>query len=304
MIWQPHGALPHLTCPEGGNSQCLVRAGRDARSKCFSMAIGQLQLGSASGIPFRMRRWKIGHGDSAINKTVAHMQLLVLGPEGVGHPLVRVAAIEAARGAVKNINEIETVLAWMKQRIEFRGEHAETLQSPVVTLQLGAGDCDDHSVLMAAILKSLGYQVQFKTVATQQVNPYQFSHVYVIVKDKRSGEWRALDSTVPGSFAGWEPPTMYRQKTYPLRGLGQDQPFQPLVPITPAPAGLSPGAQVAYNLTAPIVQAYASNVAHGQTPIATGNLNLGLAGTGGGLPTWVWLLFGGGLLWVLFGRDR
>lgn len=267
------------------------------------MPLGDLQLGCAPGIPFRMRRWKIGHGDSAINKTIAHMQLLVLGPEGVGHPLVRVAAIEAARGAVKNVNEIETVLAWMKQHIEFRGEHAETLQSPVVTLQLAAGDCDDHSVLMAALLKSLGYQVQFKTVATQSSAPDQFSHVYVIVKDKRTGQWVPLDSTVPSSFAGWEPPVMYRQRIYGLKGFGQDQAYQPLVPIPPAPPGLSPGAAVAYNLTAPLIQAYSSEIAHGQTPMATGNLNIGLTG-GGGLPTWVWLLFGGGLLWVLFGKGR
>lgn len=253
-----------------------------------------------------MRRWKIGHGDSAITKTILHMQLLVLGSEGVGHPLVRVAAIDAARGAVKNVNEIETVLSWMKQHIEFRGEHAETLQSPVVTLQLGAGDCDDHSVLMAAILKSLGYNVQFKTVATQRLAPDQFSHVYVIVKDKRTGQWRALDSTVPGSFAGWEPPTMYRQKTYPFKGMGDDQQpvYQPLVPAPPAPAGLGPKGQFAYDIAAPIAQAFASQIAHGTTPQATitGNLNLG--GMAGGLPTWVWLLFGGGVLWLVLKSGR
>src|SRR6266446_3743263 len=163
-----------------------------------------LQLGCASGIPFTMRRWKIGHGDSAINKTLLHMQRLVLGPEGVGHPLVRLAAVSSARGSVKNVNEIEGVLDWVKKNIEFRGENAETLQSPVVTLQLKAGDCDDHSMLMAAMLKSLGYQVEFKTVATQRMAPHQFSHVYVIVRDKRTGRWVPLDSTVPNSFAGWE----------------------------------------------------------------------------------------------------
>lgn len=256
-----------------------------------------------------MRRWKIGHGDSAINKTVLHMQALVLGPEGVAHPLVRMTAIAAARGAVKNVNEIESVLAWMKQNIEFRGEHAETLQSPVVTLQLAAGDCDDHSVLMAAMLKSLGYQVQFKTVATQRISPHQFSHVYVIVRDKRTGQWVPVDSTVPNSFAGWEPPVMYRQRTYRIRGMGDDQSmvYQPLVPTPPPPTGLTPGQQFAYNLSAPIVQAYASQIAHGTTPAVTGNLNLGLSGSGagmGGLPVWVWLLFGGGVLWLVLRSGR
>jgi hypothetical protein len=252
-----------------------------------------------------MRRWKIGHGDSAINKTVLHMQGLVLGPEGVGHPSVRIAAVNAARGSVKNVSEIPAVLAWVKSNIEFRGENAETLQSPAVTLQLRAGDCDDHSMLIAAMLKSLGYQVQFKTVATQRMAPQQFSHVYVIVRDKRTGAWVPLDSTVPNSFAGWEPPVIYRSRTYRFRGMGEDQPpvFQPLVVAPPAPAGLGPKAQFAYNLTAPLAQAFASQIAHGTTPAATitGNLNLGGAS---GLPTWAWLLFGGGILWLITRSGR
>jgi len=168
-----------------------------------------------------MKKWMIGHGDRAIRKTILHMRALVAGPEGVGHPEVRVAALEAVRGSVKNLNEIDYVLDWVKKHIEFRGENAETLQSPVVTLQLGAGDCDDHSTLIAALLRSLGYNVQFKTVATSVSDPTQFSHVYAIVQDKRTAEWKALDSTVPRSFAGWEPEMFFRQKTYPL---GQQDP--------------------------------------------------------------------------------
>ncbi len=185
----------------------------------------------------------------------------------------------------------------------------------VVTLQLKAGDCDDHSVLIAALLKSIGYQVQFKTVATERGNPQQFSHVYVIVRDKRTGQWVPLDSTVPGSFAGWEPPMIYRSRTYRFPGMGdwvskadevQYQPvYQPLVPAPPAPAGLGPKAQFAYNLTAPLAQALASQVAHGTTPAAsaTANLNLGLGGASG-LPTWVWLLGIGGLIWAFTRNGR
>lgn len=247
-----------------------------------------------------MRRWKIGHGDSAINKTILHMQALVLGPEGVGSPAVRIAAVSAARGSVKNVNEIEAVLAWVKQNIEFRGENAETLQSPAVTLQLRAGDCDDHSMLLAALLKSLGYLIHFKTVATQRMAPQQFSHVYVIVRDKRTGQWVPLDSTVPSSFAGWEPPMIYRAKTYRIPGMGDDQ---PLVPTAPAPVGLGPKGQFAYDITAPIAQAFASQIAHGTTPSVTGNLNLGLGGASG-MPTWAWLVFGAGVLWLVTRTGR
>lgn len=234
-----------------------------------------------------MRRWKIGHGDRAISKTILHMQALVLGPEGVGHPDVRVAAIEAARGSLKNITEIDAVLSWVKQHIEFRGENAETLQSPVVTLQLRAGDCDDHSTLIAALLRSLGYDVNFKTVAASASDPYSFSHVYAVVKDKRTGEWKALDSTVPGSYAGWEPPMIYRQKTYRHKSLGDVYP--------PAPEGLGPGATAAYDIAMTAAQA-AQNILAPQPPAV---INPPLSASSSGLPTWVWLVAIGGLMFLV-----
>jgi hypothetical protein len=225
-----------------------------------------------------MQRWKIGHGDRAIHKTILHMQALVLGPEGVGNPEVRIAALQAVRGAVKNINEIDAVLDWVKKNIEFRGENAETLQSPVVTLRLLAGDCDDHSTLIAAMLRSIGYKVQFKTVAAAASSPGQFSHVYVIVQDKRSGQWKGLDSTVPESYAGWEPPMVYRQKTYGHRALGDDNDSDPST------------AEVVDDLVYPISQAVANRIQYGNNPpILASSTGMGTSGAKS-MPGWVWLL--------------
>jgi hypothetical protein len=275
------------------------------------MAAPQVQLGHANGIPYRMRSVAIGHGDSAIRKAVLHMERLVLGPEGVGHPNVRIAAIEAAHGSVKNVNEIDAVFRWVKQNIEFRGEDAETLQSPAVTLQLKAGDCDDHSILMAALLRSLGYSVRFKTVAANSYVPNQFTHVYAVVLDKRTKQWIPLDTTVQPSFPGWEPPNIHRENMYVRKGLGQDYSqlpqyvVPPLVPAPPVPAGLGPKGQFIYDLTSPFAQALASRIAHGTTPAVTGNLNLGVWGPSGsgGLPTWIWVLLGAGVLIFVF-RNR
>jgi Transglutaminase-like superfamily len=257
-----------------------------------------------------MRRFKIGHGDSAILKTIQHMQRLVAGPEGVAHPQVRIAAIEAVRGAIKNVDEIDHVLTWVKRNIEFRGEHAETLQSPVVTLQLAAGDCDDHSTLIASMLSSLGYRTSFKTVATNPDDP-QFSHVYVIVKDKRTpGRWIAIDSTVGQSYAGWEPPMIFRQRTFPTgTRLGRfgDTSQPVLVPLpAPAPEGLTPTQQLIYNLTAPYAQAGASLIAYGQTTPAAVAPYYNPAALGSnviGLPSWIWFLVFGGVVFVLARRN-
>jgi len=271
------------------------------------MASPSLQLGCTTcGNPYQMRRFTIGHGDQAIFKTIKHMQRLAFGPEGVGHPQVRIAAIEAVRGAIKSVDEIDHVLTWVKRNIEFRGEHAETLQSPVVTLQLAAGDCDDHSSLIAAMLESLGYRTQFKTVATRPDDP-QFSHVYVIVKDKRNpGQWIAIDSTVGQSFAGWEPPMIFRQRTYPnpRRTLG-DQPA--LVPLpAAAPTGLSPTQQMLYDLAAPFAQAGAAQLAYGGNVVqpATypgfGQPGFATAAPAAfGVPTWIWLVGFAGVVWAV-----
>jgi hypothetical protein len=234
-----------------------------------------------------MKRWMIGHGDRAIRKTILHMHALVIGPEGVGHPDVRVAALEAVRGSVKNLNEIDFVLDWVKKHIEFRGENAETLQSPVVTLQLGAGDCDDHSILIAALLRSLGYNVQFKTVAAQRADPTQFSHVYVIVQDKRTGQWKGLDSTVPDSFAGWEPRVIYREQTYRL---GDDTSTQDLTPT----------GQLVYDIANPLVQAAASRIQYGNNP----PMLLAPSGLSSVSPIIWLLLIGGAMIFISQGRGR
>jgi hypothetical protein len=234
---------------------------------------------------YHMRRWTIGSGDGAIVKTIQHMKRLVLGSEGVGSPDVRIAALEAVHGSVKNLTEIDFVLDWVKKHIEFRGENAETLQTPLVTLQVGAGDCDDHSTLIAAMLRSLGYNVQFKTVSTNAADP-QFSHVYVVVQDKRTGQWKGLDSTVPQSFAGWEPPMITRARTFGLGRLGDD------------------GDGTTDNYTAddaidqigaPIAQAIAARI-QGNNPPVRMQQSSG-SGSGSGIPGWVWLIGIGGALW-------
>lgn len=130
------------------------------------------------------------------------MQGVVAGKEGVECPYVRQAALYAVRGAERGVSEITALFEWVKDNIEFRGENQETIQTPLITLQLGAGDCDDHSTLLAAMFQSLGYQTRFNTVSTGG-DEDEFSHVYLEVQEKRSGQWIPLDTTVRQSFPGW-----------------------------------------------------------------------------------------------------
>jgi transglutaminase-like putative cysteine protease len=64
--------------------------------------------------------------------------------------------------------------------------HAETI------LEIGAGDCDDKAILLAALLLSIGHTPQFIAVAFQLDN---YSHVWV--RDYVRGKWLDLEGTEP-----------------------------------------------------------------------------------------------------------
>jgi transglutaminase-like putative cysteine protease len=151
-----------------------------------------------------MRSEWIPPGDEGVAATIAKMKNLVFGNQGVRSYRVREFTLDAVRGVERGLSEIDAVFYAVKNHIEFRGEHEETLQSPEATVNLGAGDCDDQSMLAAAMLNSLGYETRFKTVALRD-SPDELSHVYLQVRHKQSGQWISLDPTVESSYPEWEP---------------------------------------------------------------------------------------------------
>lgn len=255
-----------------------------------------------------MQQFWLPGGDSGIEKTVGMMEQITAGPKGIGSSLVKSAAMDAVRGTVRDVTEIQGIFNWVKQNIEFRDENEETLQSPEATLNLGAGDCDDHAMLLAAMAGSLGYNWGFKIVAVTRDSPEHYSHVYAVVQDKRTGQWIPLDTTVKKSFAGWEPTDITRSKMYRHRAmgrLGDDQTSIYTDISSPVPianpgdtSALTGDAAVAYNLAAPFAEAAASLLAHGQT-VQTGNVVTPFGVT---TSIWPWLLvIGGGalVLWAV-----
>lgn len=155
----------------------------------------------------------IPDGDAGVARTIQIMTSLAHGKYGDRSWPVRLAALDAARGTERGMDEISSVLDWVKRNIEFRGENGETLQSPEATLQARAGDCDCQSTLAAAMLGWLGYQTRFKTMALID-SPQELSHVYLEVRDKRTRQWVPLDATVARSWPGWEPDNVARSVTY------------------------------------------------------------------------------------------
>ena len=65
------------------------------------------------------------------------------------------------------------------------------------------GDCDDHTIMLGAMLESVGYPTRI-TTARMKPGPGSFDHVYLEVNDRRG--WIPLDPSNKKREAGEAPP--------------------------------------------------------------------------------------------------
>lgn len=91
-------------------------------------------------------------------------------------------------------SELAAIHEFVRDQIRYvrdiRG--VETIHDPVTLLKFGQGDCDDKSVLAAALLESIGFETRFVAVGFE---PDQYSHVYL--EARVPGGWVALETTEP-----------------------------------------------------------------------------------------------------------
>ena len=152
------------------------------------------------------------------NPTVNYVYRIEDGSAGVRQTLyimrdvVRRAAhdpdfIEFARGLLQGVpakdwqREILTLFHFVRNNIRYTldPDELELLATPERLLEIGAGDCDEMAMLLAALLKATGKPVRFLAVGFEAGD---LSHVYVEVKN--GDAWIPLDVTEPYA-PGWEP---------------------------------------------------------------------------------------------------
>jgi len=187
---------------------------------------------------------EIPSGVAGTDATVAEMNRLV--QEGLRSGQVRFTALEiieqAGIEARDWAGEIQAVFDWVTENIRYTKDpyELETVHSPDAILELRAGDCDDQSIILAALLQSLGHKTRFKVIASR--NARVFNHVYVEVY--LDGEWIPLDATNPTPLVGWESPVILNSKTYEGGKMYQDE-IEGLGAARPGgPAERSPSKQV------------------------------------------------------------
>jgi transglutaminase-like putative cysteine protease len=107
--------------------------------------------------------------------------------------------------------QVRAVQQWVMHNIRYLRDHvsAETLIDPVLLLQTKAGDCDDHSMLVAALLMSIGFVCRFQAIGS--TDPNNFEHVYTEVKLGRS--WVSVETTENVDL-GWQPFAVVRITRY------------------------------------------------------------------------------------------
>ena len=147
-------------------------------------------------------------------------------------PIVHRAALDAIallpeRDAAK---EAAAVWRWIRDRVTFRDDSdlaaaagisgvdtatAEVLIRPVdiLTMPHPVGDCDDYSMLAAAMLRALGIPSRFRTIAADQAEPENYSHIYVVAETPE-GEI-PLDAS-HGPRPGWQAPAVGKTRDWSI----------------------------------------------------------------------------------------
>lgn len=76
---------------------------------------------------------------------------------------------------------VDKITKFVKSKVRYQKDinEVETLQSPLRTIQLGFGDCDDFAILLATLFEAAGYSVKLVLVSNRLDKV--FNHIFVRV---------------------------------------------------------------------------------------------------------------------------
>lgn len=177
--------------------------------------------------------------DGQVEATIALMCGYVL--EDQGNPLILDAVRQSGALATANpMEKIECVYRWVQSHMSFvpdentaamfgadvgqrDGQVVEVLVRPIDHVDIykrngrSSGDCDDYSMLVAAMLLASGVECAFVTVAADARDITAYSHVYVAADV--NGVRVPVDAS-HGKAVGWECANMYGKRAdWPVNGV-------------------------------------------------------------------------------------
>jgi transglutaminase-like putative cysteine protease len=162
--------------------------------------------------PPRIYLGAIPKGYAGTLRTLEHIKTLV--KRGAKDFYVRQRAIDILieRGVAPKdfLGEIRALFEWVQAHVRYTRDpfRVEVLHSARRMLELAAGDCDDMTILLGALLESIGHPVRLVVVGPTPRRPDLFTHIYLEVRHRH--RWIALDPTMPHPM-GWAPRVVVKQ---------------------------------------------------------------------------------------------
>jgi len=106
--------------------------------------------------------------------------------------------------------EVRAIFDWVRTNIRYTRdpESLELFRRPIRTVQLGLADCDDMSILISALLGTIGHKVMLRVIGVTSKEP---EHIYplVLLPPDDPTYYIALDATRSEDM-GWEIPEEQR----------------------------------------------------------------------------------------------
>ena len=106
--------------------------------------------------------------------------------------------------------EVCALFHWVRGNVRYTRDifRTELLHTARRMIELRAGDCDDMTILLGAMLVSTGHPVLIVLTGFRSKRPHSYSHIYPEVNVR--GKWIALDATMNRPI-GWAPPALWKQ---------------------------------------------------------------------------------------------
>lgn len=155
---------------------------------------------------------RVPHGDRGTLATARIIGRMI--GDGAKDFVVRQKAIQIFRIAgarpKDRFGEIRSLFEWVRRNVRYTRDifRVELLHTARRMLELRAGDCDDMTILLGAMLMSTGHPVRLVLAGFRKKKPHCYSHIYLEVN--LGGNWIALDATMERPM-GWAPPALWKR---------------------------------------------------------------------------------------------
>jgi transglutaminase-like putative cysteine protease len=108
------------------------------------------------------------------------------------------------------LGEVAALFRWVQREVRYTRDilRVETLHTARRMLELRAGDCDDMTILLGAMLLATGHPVRLALAGYAPGRPHSYSHIYPEVL--LHGRWIPADATMPYPL-GWEAPALWKR---------------------------------------------------------------------------------------------